>query len=92
MNYEALGRYTAAKQTAVDALRARNQTLLAVRRWAEPATSDQGIVMAFEPVQRLLAKARAADDAWHAAVLDANAVAELANQPRLHTQLSTFQE
>ncbi len=92
MNYEALGRYTAAKQNAVDALRERNHVLLAVRRWAEPGTSDKGIVLQFEPLERLLVKARAADDAWGAAVMDANAVAELAGQPRLHTQLSTFQE
>ncbi len=93
MNYEALGRYTAAKRTALESYANRSKALFDLKRWADSAsamTSHELVTLDTDTGARLLTKVAIYNDAFNAALIDANSVHDAASEARLDVRVGHF--
>ncbi len=91
MNYEALGRYTTAKEQAHAACQKRNNALFALKRWADSASnSDQLVALDGSIGSQLLRDALRANEEFDAAVIAANSVADAADRSLIDVRAGYF--
>ena len=93
MNYEALGRYTVAKRNALESHANRNKALFDLKRWVDSASgnnTNELVIIDTHIGAGLLTKVAIYDDAFNAAVIEANAVHDAASEPRLNARVSLF--
>lgn len=91
MNYEAIGRYTTAKEQVHAACKTRNNALFALKRWAESASnSDQLVALDSSIGTQLLRDALRANAEFDAAVIAANSVADAAERSLIEVRAGYF--